>query len=59
MFVDQEVFNDRMILVRNGFMDITPDCARFERTFSDEEAKTRERNWVMTFKRMKAAENPR
>jgi hypothetical protein len=51
VFVDQESFNDRVILVRNSFMDITPDSARFEQTFSDDEGKTWETNWVMTFKR--------
>jgi hypothetical protein len=41
------------------FMDITPDSARFEQTFSDDEGKTWETNWVMTFKRLKAADKPR
>ena len=58
VFVDQELFNDRVILVRNSFMDITPDSARFEQTFSDDEGKTWETNWVMTFKRLKAADKP-
>jgi hypothetical protein len=56
VFVDQEPFNDRVILVRNSFMDITPDSARFEQIFSDDEGKTWETNWVMTFKRSKAAD---
>ena len=59
VFVDQELFNDRVILVRNSFMDITPDSARFEQTFSDDEGKTWETNWVMTFKRLKAADTRR
>jgi hypothetical protein len=59
VFVDQELFNDRVILVRNSFMDITPDSARFEQTFSDDAGKTWETNWVMTFKRLKAADKPR
>ena len=58
VFVDQEPFNDRVILVRNSFMDITPDSARFEQTFSDDEGKTWETNWVMTFKRLKTADKP-
>jgi hypothetical protein len=58
-FVDQESFNERAILVRNSFMDITPDSARFEQTFSDDEGKTWEKNWVMTFKRLKAADKAR
>jgi hypothetical protein len=59
IFVDQELFNDRVILVRNSFMDITPDSARFEQTFSDDGGGTWETNWVMTFKRLKAADKPR
>jgi hypothetical protein len=57
--VDQELFNDRVILVRDSFMDITPDSTRFEQTFSDDEGKTWETNWAMTFKRLKAADKPR
>jgi len=59
VFVDQEQFNDRVILVRNTFMDIKPDSARFEQTFSDDEGKTWETNWVMTFNRLKAADKQR
>jgi hypothetical protein len=51
VFVDQESLNDRVILVRNSFMDITPNSARFEQTFSDDGGQTWETNWVMTFKR--------
>jgi hypothetical protein len=40
-------------------MDITADSARFEQTFSDDEGRTWETNWVMTFKRLKAADKPR
>lgn len=53
VFVDQESFNDRVILVRNSFMDITPNSARFEQTFSDDGGQTWETNWVMTFARLK------
>jgi hypothetical protein len=59
VFVDQELFDDRVILVRNSFTDITPDSARFEQTFSDDAGKTWETNWVMTFKRLEAADKPR
>jgi hypothetical protein len=59
VFVDQELFNDRLILVRNSFMDITRDSARFEQTFSDDQGKTWEINWVMTFKRLTAADKQR
>jgi hypothetical protein len=56
VFVDQESFNDRVILVRNSFMDITPNSARFEQTFSDDGGETWETNWVMTFTRIKPAD---
>jgi hypothetical protein len=56
VFVDQESFNDRVILVRNSFMDITSNSARFEQTFSDDGGETWETNWVMTFARQKPAD---
>jgi hypothetical protein len=59
VFVDQESFDDRVILVRNSFMDITPDSARFEQTFSDDGGETWETNWVMTFTRFEAADKGR
>jgi hypothetical protein len=59
VFVDQESFNDRAILVRNSFMDITPNSARFEQTFSDGGGETWETNWVMTFTRLKPADKGR
>lgn len=56
VFVDQESFNDRVILVRNSFMNITANSARFEQTFSDDGGETWEANFVMTFTRLKAAD---
>lgn len=56
VFVDQESFNDRVILVRNSFMDMTANSARFEQTFSDDGGETWEANFVMTFTRLKAAD---
>jgi len=56
VFVDQESFNERAIPVRNSFMDITPNSARFEQTFSDDAGVTWETNWVMTFTRLKPAD---
>jgi hypothetical protein len=50
-FFDQETFNGRSILARNGFSDITPTRARFEQAFSDDGGKTWETNWKMTFTR--------
>ena len=50
-FFDQEEFNGRMILARNGFSEITPNSSRFEQAFSDDGGKSWEINWVMTFMR--------
>ena len=48
-FYDQERFNDRMVVVRNTFSDITPRSSRFEQAFSDDYGRTWETNWIMTF----------
>lgn len=50
-FYDEETFNRRAILARNGFMAITPNSSRFEQAFSGDNGKTWETNWVMTFRR--------
>jgi hypothetical protein len=50
-FYDQETFNERSILVRNGFSEITPISSRFEQAFSADGGKTWETNWIMTFTR--------
>ena len=50
-FYDQEEFNGGVIMTRNGFSDITPNSSRFEQAFSDDEGKTWETNWIMTFTR--------
>ena len=50
-FYDQEDFQGRVIMSRNGFYDITPTSSRFEQAFSDDAGKTWETNWVMTFTR--------
>jgi hypothetical protein len=50
-FFDQEVFNGKSVLTRNGFSDITPNSSRFEQAFSADGGKTWETNWVMTFTR--------
>ncbi|MGC1686303.1 MAG: hypothetical protein WA734_11840 [Candidatus Acidiferrales bacterium] len=52
-FYDQEPFNDRTILVRNVWSDITPDSGRFEQAFSDDGGKTWEVNWIAVDTRMK------
>ncbi len=50
-FYDQEDFQGRIIMSRNGFSDITPNSSRFEQAFSDDGGQTWETNWIMTFKR--------
>ena len=45
-FYDQETFNNRTILVRNVFEDITANSYRFEQSFSDDGGKTWELNWI-------------
>jgi hypothetical protein len=45
-FIDQETFNDRMILVRFVITMVTPDSWHFEQAFSDDEGKTWEINWI-------------
>jgi hypothetical protein len=55
-FFDQEEFNGRMILARNGFSNITQNSSRFEQAFSDDGGKTWETNWVMTFTRHEPSE---
>jgi hypothetical protein len=48
-FYGVDTFNERSILVRNGFYDITPTSSRFEQAFSADGGKTWETNWIMTF----------
>jgi hypothetical protein len=52
-FYDQEPFNDRTILVRNVWSDITPNSCHFEQAFSDDGGKTWEVNWIATDTRVK------
>jgi len=52
-FFDTESFNDRSILVRNVWSDITADSCRFEQSFSDDGGKTWEVNWIATDIRVK------
>lgn len=49
---DQETYNNRAILVRNVFTDITPTSYHFEQAFSDDGGVTWEVNWVSTDVRM-------
>lgn len=50
-FFGEELFNDRVILVRFVFSDISPGSFRFEQAFSDDWGKTWEVNWKATFAR--------
>lgn len=50
-FYDQEEFDGRIIMSRNGFSNITPNSSHFEQAFSDDSGKTWETNWIMTFNR--------
>jgi ketosteroid isomerase-like protein len=52
-FIDQELFNDKTILVRHVFSDISPDSHHFEQAFSDDGGKTWEPNFVATLTREK------
>ena len=45
-FYDQETYNNRAILVRNVFEDITASSYRFEQSFSDDGGRTWEVNWI-------------
>jgi hypothetical protein len=47
-FLDQESFNGRTILVRFVWSDITPDFHRVEQSFSDDNGRTWEPNFVAT-----------
>lgn len=50
-FYGQDTFNERSILVRNGFSEITPNSCHFEQAFSTDGGKTWETNWIMTLTR--------
>jgi hypothetical protein len=47
-FFDQEILNDRAILVRFVISDITPNSCHFEQAFSNDGGKTWEANWIAT-----------
>jgi hypothetical protein len=51
-FYDQESLGDRAILVRFVILDITPNSARFEQSFSADGGKSWELNWVATDTRL-------
>jgi hypothetical protein len=50
-FFGQDTYNDRSIMVRQVWSDITSTSRHFEQSFSDDGGKTWEKNWVATFTR--------
>jgi hypothetical protein len=56
-FYDHETFNNRTILVRNVFEDITANSYSFKQSFSDDGGKTWEVNWIAVDTRTPEAEN--
>ena len=53
-FYDQETYNGRTILVRFVWSDITADSHHVEQSFSDDDGKTWEPNFVATLTRVKS-----
>jgi len=47
-FFNQETLNGKAITVRFVIYDITPTSCRFEQSFSDDDGKTWEVNWIAT-----------
>jgi hypothetical protein len=45
-FIDQEAFGARTILVRFVIVELSPSACHFEQSFSDDDGKTWELNWV-------------
>lgn len=54
-FYDHETYEGRPIRVRFVFSDVTRTTFRFEQSFSDDDGKTWEPNWVSTFTRARLA----
>jgi hypothetical protein len=52
-FIDQETYNNRAILVKFIITQVSPDECHFEQSFSDDNGKTWEMNWVATDTRIK------
>jgi hypothetical protein len=52
-FVGQDTFNDKTILVRAIWSDITQDSHKFEQAFSDDGGKTWETNFIASLTRAK------
>jgi hypothetical protein len=54
-FFGQDTFNDKAILVRAIWSDITQDAHKFEQAFSDDGGKTWETNFIALLTREKSA----
>jgi hypothetical protein len=54
-FYDSEDYDNRSILVRNGWSDVTADGSKFEQAFSTDGGSTWEENWLATDTRAAAA----
>ena len=52
-FYDQEMLDDRAILVRFAIWELTPDSAQSEQAFSDDGGRTWEVNWKTQYTRIK------
>lgn len=50
-FLARDTFNGRSIVVRYLWSDITPNSAKWQQAFSDDNGKTWETNWIMEFRR--------
>jgi len=53
VFIGQDTFNDRTILVRVIWSDITQDSHKFEQAFSDDGGRTWESNFIALLTREK------
>ena len=53
-FYDEELFNDKPVLVRFSVWGITPDTAQSEQAFSTDGGKTWETNWINKYARDKS-----
>jgi len=51
-FLAKDTFGGRPIVVRFIWSDITPNSAKWQQAFSDNNGKTLETNWVMEFRRI-------
>lgn len=55
-FIAKDTFGGRPIVVRYIWSDITPNSAKWQQAFSDDDGRTWETNWVMEFRRVVSTE---